>query len=197
MHIRDTHRHLGGDAGDYEALPQGALLLDAAQALVHVAHVHAGAQVFHSELAQTATVRAGHLGRLPAGRGRGDQFGQGPVEDGRLELVERLPDVEQQPQVDAELGDGLERSQSGLADESGGTLEQAREFDLVDPFGQLVRRRGVRGGGEGGSVPGRVARSVAEFTECSRLDQGGGGGRPTLRQAFERASVEPGRGRGR
>ena len=60
-----------------------------------------------------------------------------------------------------------------------------------------MRRRGVGTGGEGCSVPGRIARAVAEFTERGRLDQSGGGGRPALREAFECASIEAGGGRGR
>ena len=62
VHVRDAHRHLGGDAGNDEALPHSALLLDTAQALVHITHVHAGAQVFHGEFAQAATAGAGHVG---------------------------------------------------------------------------------------------------------------------------------------
>ena len=119
----EPDRQFGHDAGGGEPLPQDALLLDAPQALVQVGDVHTRAHVLERELAEPATVGAGHVRGLAAGRGRGDQLGERAVVDGRLELVEGLAHVEEEAQVDAELRDGLEGAHPGLPDEGLGALD--------------------------------------------------------------------------
>ena len=82
-----------------------------------------------------------------------------------LEPVERLAHVEQQPQVHAELGDGLEGAEPGLRDERTAPFEQPRHLGRAQALRELVRVGRLVGGREGGAVPGRVARAVAELAE--------------------------------
>ena len=67
VHVGDADGHGRRRARHHVALPQGALLLDAAQGLVHVGDVHAGPQVLVGQLLEPATVGAGHLGRRRGG----------------------------------------------------------------------------------------------------------------------------------
>ena len=59
--------------------------------------------------AGAAARRGGHRRALTARGRRGDELAQGAVEDGRLEAVEGVADVGEQPQVHAELGERLDR----------------------------------------------------------------------------------------
>ena len=196
MDVGDADGHGRGGTGDDVALPERALLLHAAQGLVHVGDVHARTQVLVGELLEAAAVGARHLGGVAArGRGR-DQLDQRAVVDRRLELVEGLADVEEQPQVDAELGDRLERAQPGLADEGVRTLDEARQFLRVEALRQRVSVVGFLGRRERRPVPGRVAGTVAELAEHRRLDERGCSAGAIGRERDDRRVVEPGR-RGR
>ena len=195
--IRDPHRDLGNHAGRSETLPQDALLLDAAQALVEVGDVNAGAHVFEGQLAQATPVRAGHVGRIAPVRRGGDQFGERAVVDGRLELVERLAHVEEQSQVDAEFGDRLEGAHPRLPDQRVRAVEQARKLRAVQLLGELVRSVAFGCGHERGAVPGRIVGSVAELAEPRRLDERIRRIRPVGREQLDREPVEASRRRRR
>ena len=56
VHVGEAERNLGDHAGIDEALPLGALLLDAQERLVHVGDVHAGPHVLAREAAQAPAV---------------------------------------------------------------------------------------------------------------------------------------------
>ena len=196
LHVGDADRHLGGDAGDDEALPEDALLLDAGERLVQVADVHAGAHVLLRELAQAAAVDARHLRGVAARGGRDDELAQRAVEDGGLELVEGVAQLGEQVQVDAELRDRGERPHPGRADELLGAHEQSRQLLGVQALRELVGARGVLAAREARAVPGRVAGAVAELAELRGLDHRRGDLRAVAGELLERGAVESG-GRGR
>ncbi|MEQ1737757.1 MAG: hypothetical protein ABL886_15290, partial [Rhodoglobus sp.] len=117
VHIADARGHLGRHALGDEALPQDPLILDGGERLVQIPYVHAGPHVFARELLEAAAVRRGHLGVFAPRRGGHDELAQRAVEHRGQEPVERVPDIGEQPQVDAELSDGLEGPHPGRADE--------------------------------------------------------------------------------
>ena len=122
--VVDAHRHAGDRPRLGVSLPQRALLLDAAERGVQVGDVHAGAHVLEHEAAQPAAVGARHAGRVPPRGGRGDELAERPVEHGGQEPVERLADVEEEPEEHPELGDGLEGTQPRLRDQGPASLEE-------------------------------------------------------------------------
>jgi hypothetical protein len=139
MHVVDADRDPRNRTGLRVTLPQRALLLDAAERRVEVGDVHAGAHVLEGQPAEAPAVRAGHPGRIAARRGGCDEFAQRPIVDGRLEAVEGLTHVEEQPEEDAELCDGFERPESRLRDERAATLEQPWNFARAEALCEIVR----------------------------------------------------------
>ena len=67
VHVVDADRHTGDRAGLDVPLPQRALLLDAAERVVHVGDVDARAQVLEGVAAKAAAVGARHLGESRRG----------------------------------------------------------------------------------------------------------------------------------
>ena len=168
--IRNADGHGRRDADRREPLPQNALLLDARERVMQVAHVNARAQVLLRERFQAAARRGGHRRALAARGGRGDQFAQRTVEDGGLELVERVAQIGEQAQVRAELGERLELPHGGRGDECGRALEQAGHELSVQAAGALLSTGRLVAGRELGAVPGRVARAIGELAELRGLD---------------------------
>ena len=141
VHVVDADRHAGDRARLGVALPERALLLDAAERGVQVGDVHAGAHVLERVAAQAAAVRARHARRVAAGGGRGDELAERTVVHRRLEAVERLAHVEEEAEEHAELGDRLELAQAGLRDERTTALEEPRQLGSAESLRELVGAR--------------------------------------------------------
>ena len=131
---------------DGEALPQDALLLDARRLSLQVGDVHARAARTRARAClQAAAVRARHVGRVAPRRRspRSSSASERSKTTGwNLSSVSRI--VEQQAQVDAELGDRLEGAHPGLADQRRCARSSRRgRSRAVQVLGELVR--GVAG----------------------------------------------------
>ena len=195
LHVGEAERHLGDDTGLDVAVPLGALLLDAQERLVHVDDVHAGADVLAGKPLQPAPVRRVHRRRVATRTVRLNQIAERPLEHGRAEPVERIADAREQPQLNAELGDALERPHVGLAHHRVAALQQGGNVGAVQAGGEAVRTTGVGGGGERDAEPRRVVGAEAELAQSRRGREFRGGLAPLARQADERADVEPRGGR--
>ncbi len=196
LHVGDADRYLGRDPVGGEALPQEPLLLDAAQRLAQVGHVRAGAQVFAREAAHPAAVGARHVGGLLARARRRDELAERAVEDDGKELVERVADLGEQPEVHAQLGDRPEGAHPGAADELVRPLHEAWELDVVELLGDAVGAGRLLGRREGGAVPGGVARPVPELSQARRLHHRLRRALPSTRHELDGCPPQP-RGRRR
>ena len=200
LHVRDADRHLGHDARDGEPVPQDALLLDAAQALVEVGDVHARAHVLRG---RACAGGGGSRSTSRATRGgmrwrRSARSSERSKTDGR-ELVERLADVERAAAGRRRARRSRRRAASASARSARWRARAAaaarRGCSFLASSCALLR---LLGRVEGGAVPGRVVRSVAELAEARRR----GSARPPTasRSRGERLDgvpAEPCRGRRR
>ena len=158
--------------------------------VVQIAHVHARPQVLLGEALQAAARRGGHRRALSSRSGRRDELAERAVEDGRLEPVEGVADVGEEPQVHTELGERLERAQRGGGDQGATALDEARQQVGVQAAGALLGARRVLRLREPRAVPGRVTGAVAELPELGGLHHGLGRGAAIGREQFDGLPAE-------
>ncbi len=195
--VGEAERHLRRDPGVDEALPLGALVLDAQQRLVHVGHVHARTDVLLRQAPQPTAIRPAHRGCVPARRVRLDELDEGPLEHRGAEPVERVADALQHGEVLPEVGDRAEGVHAGLGDQLVSALQKSGHVGAVQApregvgGARILRRR------ERDAVPRRVVGPEAELTEPRGGGQLRGGHIARGRQTQQGAHPEARRGRRR
>ncbi|MFC5126960.1 hypothetical protein ACFPRL_27600 [Pseudoclavibacter helvolus] len=188
--VRDSRRH--GRRGPVRdvAVPQDALTLSELERLVQVLHNDTGPHVVLRELAQLPAAGRRQIASLPL-RVRGmDDVRQRVVEDRGAEAIERLAQVEQQAEVDAELAVRLCGAHPGATDELLRAVDDLHERTGVELDRRFLRAVGLIRRLERNPVPGRVVGAVLELTELAGCAELAGDGVTARRDGLDGVAVK-------